>query len=51
MMLGYDRNYVRLERASFAGFTVSNISVVINMAEVKHQAQVAPMTKGSKKVR
>jgi hypothetical protein len=39
------------EKAAFAGLTVSNISMVIKMADVKHQAQVAPMTKGSRKVR
>ena len=37
--------------AFFTGPTVSNIRIVIKMAEVKHQAQVAPMTKGSRKVK
>jgi hypothetical protein len=35
----------------FAGPTESNINIVINTAEVRHQAQVAPITKGSRKVR
>ena len=37
--------------ANFAGPIVSNISVVINIADVRHQAQLAPMTNGSRNVR
>ena len=40
-----------LERPILAGCTPSSISAVINNDENRHQAQVAPMTKGSRKVR
>ena len=40
-----------LEKAAFAGLTVSSISVLIKIDDVKHQAQVAPITKGSRNVK
>ena len=40
-----------LFNASFAGRMERSMMNVIRTAEVRHQAQVAPMTKGSRKVR
>ena len=39
------------EIANFAGRIDNNMRVVIKIAEDKHQIQVAPITKGSRKVR
>jgi len=40
-----------LWKVAIAGGMDSSISIVISMADVRHQAQVAPMTKGSRNVR
>ncbi len=49
--LAVERGFFTGPRLFVAGRAVSHMSTVMITAEARHQAQLAPMTKGSRKVR